>query len=210
MKMTGKLVYGAALGTMLLALALNTQLATAASTANTYTLEKDKTEAELIQDLASTNSDRVITDAMTQLERRYDHGISVSNTYPALINLLSDNRSPVRRKAGRVLGVLHAPLSDADIKVLCRQLHASDWGEVQSAVKALRDLNATSAVPELVPLLQHPNSSVVRDTCRTLAVIGDQSVIPAIEPLMKNPKRSVAKDAQDAVVALKGKSWTRP
>lgn len=167
--------------------------------------DKDKTEAELVQDLAPANTDRVITDAMSQLERMHRQDPSWTNSIPALKNLLTDERSPVRRKAARILGIFHASLTDAEIKLVCRQLTASDWGEVQSGVKALRDLHATSAVPDLLPLLHHSNSSVVRDTCRTLAVIGDKSVIPSIEPLLKDPKSSVVKDAQDAIATLKAK-----
>jgi HEAT repeat protein len=72
-------------------------------------------------------------------------------------------------------------------------------------LKALRGLDAPSAVPEITPLLNHPNSHIVRDACRTLAVIGDKSLIPQIEPLLKNPEPAVQKDAQDAIVALKAK-----
>jgi HEAT repeat protein len=205
MKTLDRMVYGAALGITLLGVALNLQATPAASPGTPYKTDKDKAEAELIQDLAPTNSDRVITDAMTQLERMHNHDANVTNSIPALVNLLTDNRSPVRRKAARVLGVFHAPLSETEIRLVCRQLQATDWGEVQSGVKALRDLHATSAVPDLLPLLQHSNSSVVRDTCRALAVLGDKSVIPSIEPLLKSSKASVVKDAQAAITTLKAK-----
>ena len=198
MKTLGRLVFGAAFGALMLGMVANLP-------AEPMKTGRTGSEADLIADLAPANSDRVITDAMTELERRHNHDPGITNCIPVLKNLLTDERSSVRRKAARVLGVFHAPMTDDDIKLVCRQLHAADWGEVQSGVKALRDLHATSAVPELVPLLQHSNSSVVRDTCRTLAVVGDKSVIPAIEPLLKNPKTSVVKDAQDAINILKAK-----
>jgi hypothetical protein len=51
--------------------------------------------------------------------------------------------------------------------------------------------------------LQNPN--VVRDTCRTLAVIGDKSVIPSIEPLMASPNSKIKQDAWDTIGILKSK-----
>jgi hypothetical protein len=60
-------------------------------------------------------------------------------------------------------------------------------------------------VPDIKPLLNHANSHIIRDACRTLAVIGNKDVIPKIEPLLKNPEPAVQKDAQDAIVALKAK-----
>jgi HEAT repeat protein len=164
-----------------------------------------RTEDELIKDLAASNSDRVITDAMTRLERMHNHDASRTNAIPALKSLLTDNRSAVRRKAARILGLFHAQLSDAEIKEVCAQLKADDWGEVQSGLRALRDLNATAAVPDILPCLHHFNPNVVRDACRTLAVLGDKSVIPAIEPLLASPNPKIRKDAQDAIERLKAK-----
>ena len=160
-----------------------------------------ETQAQLIQQLSATNSTDVITDAMSELERRNDHGDSQTNAIPALKLLLPDDRSPVRRKAARLLGIFHAQLTDAEIQEVCRQLHSS-WREADSALKALRDLDARPAVPEVIPMLRHSNVYVVRDACRTLAVIGDKSVIPSIEPLLQSPNKSVVKDAQKAIDEL--------
>jgi HEAT repeat protein len=163
------------------------------------------TEDEFIKDLAASNSARVITDAMTRLERMHIKDASRTNAIPALKSLLTDNRSAVRRKAARILGIFHAQMSDAEIKQVCAQLKADDWGEVQSGLKALRDLNAPAAVPDILPCLKHSNPNVVRDACRTLAVLGDKSVIPAIAPLLASPNPKVKKDAQDAIERLKAK-----
>jgi len=164
-----------------------------------------RTEESFIKNLAPTNSDRVITDAMTQLERLYHKDASRTNAIPALKNLLADSRPPVRRKAARILGIFHAQLNAAELKQVCSQLKANDWGEVQSGLKALRDLNMPAAVPDILPCLKHFNPNVVRDACRTLAVIGDKSVISAIEPLLASPNPKIKKDAQEAIEQLKAK-----
>jgi hypothetical protein len=57
----------------------------------------------------------------------------------------------------------------------------------------------------MTPLLQDSNANVVRDACRTLAVVGDKSVVPSIEPLLQSPDKKIQKDAQDAIFALKNK-----
>ena len=108
-------------------------------------LRAASTEADQIKLLAPANSDRTITSAMTQLERMHTKNASCTNAIPALKLLLADNRSPVRRKAGRILGIFHAPLTDAELRQLCTQLKADDWGEVQSCLKALRDLGSVLA-----------------------------------------------------------------
>jgi len=161
-----------------------------------------KTEAQLIEQLEPANSAGTITDAIGQLEAMHGADASCTNSIPALKHLLADPREPVRRKAARVLGVFHAPLDDADIKLVCAQLRASDWREVQSGLKALRDLHTSSAVPDILPCLKHPNPFVARDACRTLAVVATKDVIPAIEPLVNSPDPAVRKDAQDAIATL--------
>ena len=168
-------------------------------------LKIEKGEEQLIQDLAPSNSDKIITDAMTQLEKLHEKDASRTNAIPAFKKLLADTRATVRRKAARLLGIFHARLNDTEIKQVCEQLKASDWREVQSGLKALRDLNASAAVSEVLPCLKHANSFVVRDACRTLAVIGTKAVIPAIEPLLNDPIKAVQKDAQDAIGALRTK-----
>jgi hypothetical protein len=192
MKNIFKLFFAGVLGGIVLGMALP---ALAASSA----------EDESIQDLAPTNSKWTITGAMSRLERMYHKDSSHTNAIPALKNLLDDKRSGVRRKAARLLGIFHAQLTDAELQQVCAQLKADDWGEVLSALKALRDLDAPAAVPDVLPCLKHSNSQVVRDACRTLAVIGDKSVIPSTEPLLTSPDSKIKQDAQDAIQKLQSK-----
>jgi HEAT repeat protein len=106
------------------------------------------------------------------------------------------------------LGALHADVSNDDVKAICALLKSADPDEAIDGLKALRGLKAPQAVPQITPILKetnrHPN--VIRDACRTLAVLGDKSVIREIEPLLNNPNAAIKKDAQDAIFVLKAKS----
>jgi len=164
-------------------------------------LAKDMSESELIAQLASPTAGKV-TDALQGLEKQYP---TSTNGFAAMKKLLTDDRAKVRRKAARVLGVLHAEVDEANIQAICKLLKASDVDEVTDGLKALRGLKAPSAVPEILPVLKSPTPNLVRDACRTLAVLGDKSVIPSIEPLLKDPNAKVQADAQEAIYILKQK-----
>jgi len=71
---------------------------------------------------------------------------------------------------------------------------------------SLRGLKAESTVPDILPLLNHKHPNVIRDACRTLAVLGNKDLIPQIEPLLNHPEAAVKKDAQDAIYKLRQKS----
>lgn len=159
------------------------------------------TEEKLIADLASPK-EGVVLDALQKLEKQFP---TTTTALPTMKKLLVDPRVKVHRKAARVLGMLHAPVDETDIKNICALLKTSDAEDATAGLKALRGLAAPSAVPEILPLLKSPAPNVVRDACRTLAVLGDKSVIPSIEPLLKDPNPKVHKDAQDAIFALKAK-----
>jgi len=159
-------------------------------------------EETLITDLASPKAGKV-TDALQDLEKHYP---TSTNAFSTIKKLLSDPRIKVQRKAARVLGSLHAPVDQTDIGNICALLKSTDANTVQDGLRALRGLDAPSAVPEILPLLNHSSPFVIRDACRTLAVIGNKNVIPQIEPLLKSQEPAIQKDAQDAIVALKAKS----
>jgi HEAT repeat protein len=160
-----------------------------------------KTEDQYIEQLADPKAGKVV-DALVGLEKNYP---TSTKAIPDMKKLLTDPRPDVRRKAARVLGILHADVSKADINHICALLKSSDDDEVVDGLKALRGLKAASAVPEILPLLKHTDEHVVRDSCRTLAVIGDKDVISSIEPLLNNKNSAIQKDAQDAIFALRAK-----
>jgi HEAT repeat protein len=158
-------------------------------------------EAELIANLASPK-EGVVTESLQKIEKEYP---TSTTALPTIKKLLTDPRPKVARKAARVLGSIHASVDQTDIDNICALLKSPDADEVTDGLKALRGLNAPSAVPQILPVLKSPTPNLVRDACRTLAVLGDKSVIPSIEPLLQDPNPKVQKDAQDAIFALKAK-----
>jgi HEAT repeat protein len=173
-----------------------------ASTTMPALAAKAKTEDELIAELADPNADKVY-EALAQLEKQYP---TSTKAFPTMKKLLTDPREKVRRKAGRVLGVLHADVDATDLKNICVMLKAADPQEAMDALKSLRGLKAESVLPEIVAQLKNPHSGVVRDACRTVAVLGNKSNIPDLEPLTKHADAKVQKDAKDAIFALNAKS----
>jgi len=162
---------------------------------------KSRTEDQLIEALGSSKEDTV-TEALQDLEKQYP---TTTKAIPVIKGLLKDSREPVRRKAARVLGKLHAPVDETDIKSICAMLKASNPREVIDGLKALRDLNARDCMPEIVACLQHANTHVIRDACRTLGDLGNKDTIKSIEPLLEHPEPAVKKDATDAIFKLKSK-----
>ncbi len=163
---------------------------------------KGKTEEQWIADLDSPKAS-VVTAALQKLEKEYP---TSTKGVPRIKALLTDSRPEVRRKAARVLGILHAEVDAADLKAICALLKGSTPAEIIDGLKALRGLKAASVIPEILPLLQNPTPNVIRDACRTLAVLGNKDLIPKIEPLLSHPHSAVQKDAQDAIFLLKAKS----
>jgi HEAT repeat protein len=66
-------------------------------------------------------------------------------------------------------------------------------------------MDAPEAVPSILPCLTSSNPNVIRDACRTLAVLGNKDVIASIEPLLKHSRADVRKDAQDAIDLLQAR-----
>jgi len=171
------------------------------TTGSALAAKKVKTEDELIAQLGSAKEKEVIS-ALQQMEKLYPASTSCQ---AAIKPLLADSRKPVARKAARVLGIMNAPVSDADLKNIATLLKSADKAEIIDGLKALRGLKAQSLIPEITPLLQNPNKNVVRDACRTLAVLGDKSLIPTLKPLLEVSDLAVQKDAADAIAILREK-----
>ena len=168
----------------------------------THAAKKVKTEDDLIADLASPKED-VVADAMLKIEKQFP---TSTKAIPEIKKYLGDNRAKVRRKAARVIGVLHADVTSEEIKTICALLKATEQREVMDGLIALRGLKAAEALPEITPLLNHAAPGVIRDACRTIAVLGSKEHIALIEPLLKHADPKVQLDAQDAIFKLKAKS----
>ena len=163
---------------------------------------KVKTEDELIADLASPKED-VVAEAMLKIEKQFP---TSAKAISEIKKYLGDNRAKVRRKAARVIGVLHSEVTSAEIKSICGLFKSSEQREVMDGLIALRGLKAAEALPAIVPLLNHADPNVIRDACRTIAVLGGKEHVALIEPLLKHADPKVQKDANDAIFALKAKS----
>lgn len=165
------------------------------------TFAKPAAEAELIANLDSPK-EKVVYSALQDLEKQYP----TSPTAIAKIKtLLTDPRAVVHEKAARVLGAIHADVSETDLNNIATLLDSPTKDGIIQGLKALRGLKAGSVVPKIIPLLKNPDANVKRDACRTLAVIADKSAIPQIEPLLQDPDKAVVRDANDAIFALKNK-----
>ncbi|HWN97570.1 MAG TPA: HEAT repeat domain-containing protein, partial [Methylomirabilota bacterium] len=137
-------------------------------------LAAEKTEDQLIADLDSPQV-KVVNGALLKLEKLHP---TSTKAFPKMKKLLADSRPEVRRKAGRVFGALHADLDKEDIKLIAAMLRAPDAQEQMDALKSLRGLKAPETVPDILPLLKSPAPNIVRDACRTLAVLGNKDTIP--------------------------------
>ena len=101
--------------------------------------------------------------------------------------------------------IIDKNITDPEVKRLCDILKTGKPDEIIKALKTLREMDTPEAVPDILGCLTSSNSNVIRDACRTLAVLGDSSNVPSIEPLLKHSRADVKKDAQDAINALSGK-----
>ncbi len=100
---------------------------------------------------------------------------------------------------------LPAPTKNPEVKKLCDLLESSNVDQVTDTLKVLRKMDAPEAVPEILNCLEHSDPYVMRDACRTLAVLGNKQNIPAIEPLLKDKRSDVRKDAKIAIETLSKK-----
>ncbi len=89
----------------------------------------------------------------------------------------------IARATVRSLGRYHIKPTEAELDIIFNQIIASHITDTaMDGLKALREMDATNAVPRLIPLLGERNIHILRDTIRTLAVLGDASLIPLLEP----------------------------
>lgn len=160
-----------------------------------------KTEDELIAALDSPK-EKVVYAALQDLEKQYPTSAPAQAKMKVL---LTDPRPLVHEKAARVLGALHADVSDTDLKNITAMLDSAESKEAMEGLKALRGLKAQSTIPKIVACLKNPNPGVKRDACRTLAVLADKSIVPDLQPLLSDPDKGVVKDASDAIFTLNAK-----
>jgi hypothetical protein len=87
-------------------------------------------------------------------------------------------------------------ITDPAVERLCESLNQDDPGRVKDALKKLSKMpQATEAVPRILPCLSDSKPDVVREACRTLAIIGNQSAVPALLPLLTHDRPDVVREA---------------
>lgn len=161
----------------------------------------DKAEAAAIAALSGKNEGKVVA-AMQEIEKKFPNS---AEGIAQIKSMLGDPRVKVRRKAARVIGTLHAEVTEAELKSIAELLKGSTPEEIIDGLKSLRGLKSQPVIPQILPLLNHATPNVVRDACRTLAEIGTKAQIPSLEPLLNHANAAVKKDAQDAIFKLKNK-----
>jgi len=162
-------------------------------------LASKKTEEEWIAQLSSTDEGKV-TGALQGLEKEYPDSPTAR---AKIISMLKDPREKVQRKAARVLGAIHAKVDAKVFAEITPLLKSTNKDAVIDGLKALRGLDAASAVPQILPLLSSADENIKRDACRTLAEIASPSVVSKIEPLLNDPNKRVQEDARTAIEKLK-------
>lgn len=172
-------------------------------TAPATLLAKERTEAEYIK-LMDEKDEGDVASAMMGIEKNFP--TSEAGVAKIRKMLVTDNRIVVKRKAARVLGVLHTELNADEAAAIFSLLKNSEKFAVMDGLKALRGLNVKGATDAILPLLNHADLNVIRDSLRTLSEIGGKDLVPKIEPLLNHADKAVKKDAQDALFKLKQKN----
>jgi len=101
--------------------------------------------------------------------------------------------------------VIAGAVTRPEVRDLCAMLDSEDKGRVKDSLKKLRTLNATEAVPQILLCLLDSEPNVVRESCRTLAVLGNKQTIIYLEPLLKEMDGGIQSDARKAIETLRAK-----
>jgi HEAT repeat protein len=130
--------------------------------------------------------------------------IAHKDVIPSLEPLLNDRREDVRKDARNAIDQLHSD-HRPEYHALSPTLASFEPKDIIRTLKLLRSPEFSATVPAITPLLHHESANVIRDACRTLAVIATKDCIPSLEPLLNDKRSEVRKDAQDAIDKLRAK-----
>ncbi len=121
-----------------------------------------------------------------------------------LIFQAAKNDDPrVRQYLARVLGRLGDPkVLPVLLEVVRNEEEASETRFAAIFGVGMLGGKATSAVPELAPLLRSEDQYVRTVTVYVLGYIGDRSVVPQVEPLLDDPDQNVRWNAALALARL--------
>jgi HEAT repeat protein len=137
--------------------------------------------------------------AEKQMDINAATGIAQLGDKSALIKLLDNEKTEVRKNAAKALG----GLGDSSIvPVLVKLLEDRSVYVRMSAVEALGKLGDTSAASILVELIENSDSSQQRNMVGILSRLGDTSVVPALVKLLKSKDSSVKSNAAEILGRL--------
>ena len=105
----------------------------------------DKSEAQAVAALADKSEGKV-TAAMQEIEKKFPNSVEGIKT---IKSMLGDPRVKVRRKAARVIGSLHADVTEAELKTIAELLKGATVEEIIDGLKALRGLKSQSVIPQI-------------------------------------------------------------
>ncbi|HEU5395667.1 MAG TPA: HEAT repeat domain-containing protein, partial [Verrucomicrobiae bacterium] len=120
----------------------------------------------------------------------------------AIKPLLADKRINVRRQAVLTIGAIRAPVNQTDLDNIAAFLDSKNPNIVFDGLEALRNLDAASEIPRIVPLLQDSHHAVVLESIRALAALGDRSLIPTLQPLANSSDKEIRAEAAYAIELL--------
>lgn len=119
-----------------------------------------------------------------------------AETFPAVVAMLDDERSAIRRWAAAILGASRMPEA---VEPLCRVLLLDSSAIVQrTAGDALSDLGDQRAIKDMCEALEAHSKLVRWRAARFLNEIGDQT---AVEPLRRAAEREEEFDVRMEIVA---------
>jgi hypothetical protein len=118
------------------------------------------------------------------------------------------NENPNVYKSAAAMAIFVPGFEKVGIEEACADLASNDPDIVVRALKELRNTNSTAAVGQVLTCLKHSDEHVLRDACRTLAVIGGKESASAIEPLLKDRRTDVISDACKALAVIGSKEST--
>jgi hypothetical protein len=159
------------------------------------------TNDSIVQLVKAGKSEEIVVSMIKTQPTRFDLGVD------GVLCLKSNNVSDtiIKEMAMRGQIPMKPPIAttnmitDPAVEKLCEALDQDNPGKVKDALNKLRDKklrdNASQAVPKILPCLTDSKPDVVREACRTLAIIGNLDAVPALLPLLTHERPDIVREA---------------
>jgi HEAT repeat protein len=119
----------------------------------------------------------------------------------ALMRVLDDGNSTVRRSAARALGRIRDPRA---VEELCLMLADVEHGPREAAAVALGEIGDARAVGPLIEALAAKSLSIRWSAARSLGEIGDRRAVAPLVPLLEEQSGSTRKATSEALARIGG------